>query len=213
MPCELNINIAGQDFVVCAERALYWKNLKALLVADVHLGKSDIFRISGIAVPQAVQYEDIERLDRLLSRLQPERLIVLGDMVHGRYLADETLDLWKALRSKHSGTRFILTQGNHDRFSGTSQTLVDDILPDLVINNIILSHDHAKSDLYDLNIMGHIHPIYRDRIFKKALPAMVLKDKLLILPAFSEFTAGVKCNSSTDQVWVFVEFQEVFKLL
>lgn len=212
MPLGLRIKIAGEDFYACAERALYWDRKKTLLIADIHLGKADIFRAAGISIPNDIQFSDIFRLDNLLTHLKPTALLILGDMVHGSFVSNETLCSWHMIRSRHPHTRFILTQGNHDRNSSIISSLVDEAVPKVALDNVIMSHDQIEGENFSLNISGHVHPLYRVRSLNKSLPAMVLNKNTLILPAFSEFTAGMKTHSKISDVWVFIDFKEVIKV-
>ena len=51
MADELLLLRAGESLVLLGERALYWPTRQALLIADLHLGKADVFRRAGIALP------------------------------------------------------------------------------------------------------------------------------------------------------------------
>ena len=64
------------------ERTLFWEKEKALIVADLHFGKTGHFRKSGIGIPQQVFMEDIQRLIDQLTRFKVEQLIIVGDMFH-----------------------------------------------------------------------------------------------------------------------------------
>jgi hypothetical protein len=48
--------------VLVGARALYWPARRALLIADLHLGKADVFRRAGIALPSGGTGEDLQRL-------------------------------------------------------------------------------------------------------------------------------------------------------
>jgi len=44
-------NLLNQDLLLLPQKAIYWQQQKALIVADVHFGKVGHFRKAGIAVP------------------------------------------------------------------------------------------------------------------------------------------------------------------
>ena len=46
----LDFNFLGQDLVLLPQKAIYWKQEKTLIAADVHMGKVGHFRKAGIAV-------------------------------------------------------------------------------------------------------------------------------------------------------------------
>ena len=68
MADELLLLRAGESLVLLGERALYWPTRQALLIADLHLGKADVFRRAGIALPSGGTGEDLNRLQALLDR-------------------------------------------------------------------------------------------------------------------------------------------------
>ena len=68
-----------QNLWLTAQRSIFWEEQKALIVSDLHFGKTGHFRKSGIAVPQTVYKEDLQRLVLLLNYFKPEQLIVVGD--------------------------------------------------------------------------------------------------------------------------------------
>lgn len=208
----LNIDIKGIGFTAFAERALYWDRPKILMIADLHLGKGDIFRASGIPVPNQVQHEDLARLDNLLKNLRPKVLVILGDLVHGRLISQSTLNLWESIRSNHRNTKFILTRGNHDRNNSQILSLVDVVVKELKVDRVIMTHQALDPCCELLNINGHIHPIFRIKWIHRGFPAMVYEKNRLSLPAFSQFTSGVEMHSKDSQVWIFVDTEKVLKV-
>ena len=58
--------IQEQHFWLSAHRAIFWEEQKALILSDLHFGKTGHFRKAGIAVPQQVYKEDLQRLISLL---------------------------------------------------------------------------------------------------------------------------------------------------
>lgn len=208
----LNINVAGLNFTAFAERALYWSQQKILMIADLHLGKSDIFRASGIPVPNLVQHEDLARLENLLKHLSPKAVVILGDLVHGKFIAQPTLDSWDSIRINYPNTEFILTRGNHDRHNSQILSLVDVVVKELNVDGVIMTHEPLNPCNGLLNINGHIHPIFRLKWIRRGFPAMVYEKNRLSLPAFSQFTSGVEMHSKDSQVWIFVDSEKVLKI-
>jgi uncharacterized protein len=47
MADELPLLLAGEPVTLAGARALYWPARQALLIADLHLGKADVFRRAG----------------------------------------------------------------------------------------------------------------------------------------------------------------------
>ncbi len=48
---RLSIKLADEPVVLLGDRAMYWPARSRLIIADLHLGKSHVFRQAGIAVP------------------------------------------------------------------------------------------------------------------------------------------------------------------
>lgn len=178
-----------------------------LLIADVHLGKADTFRQFGIGVPQRVQESDLVRLEQLLQYFQPQRCVVLGDLVHGRILGPGTVQTWNDLVKSHPGTVFELILGNHDRNLQPVDLTLQYVHKNLQIDGVYLSHEPLTtpelSTHNSLNIHGHIHCAARVDGSKKKLPALAYLPPYLSMPAFSEFTAGVQAPADCQKIWVF----------
>ena len=91
---------------------MFWEEEKALIVSDLHFGKTGHFRKSGIAVPATVYKEDLQRLIMQIQYFQPRELIIVGDMFHSR--ANMELELFLKWRSDLPDIIFRLIRGNHD---------------------------------------------------------------------------------------------------
>ena len=91
---------------------MFWEEEKALIVSDLHFGKTGHFRKSGIAVPASVYKEDLQRLVVQIQYFQPRELIIVGDMFHSS--ANKELELFLKWRSDLSGIGIRLVRGNHD---------------------------------------------------------------------------------------------------
>ena len=95
---------------------LFSGNVRGILfLADLHLGKINHFRRSGIAVPLRANDKNVEGLIDLLNLTNPERVICLGDLFHSHYNPE-----WEVFGEliKHFGnSSFELVLGNHDIMS------------------------------------------------------------------------------------------------
>src|SRR5207253_10548069 len=79
-PCLFTLK--DQTLKLLPEKAIFWQEEKLLFMADVHLGKVNHFRKSGIAVPTKLVHDEIDRLSRLIDSYEPDSLCVLGDLFH-----------------------------------------------------------------------------------------------------------------------------------
>src|SRR4051794_29618515 len=98
-----------------ADRCMFWEEEKALIISDLHFGKTGHFRKEGIPVPQNVYKEDLQRLITRIQYYQPKKLVIVGDMFHSKM--NKELDLFKRWRSTFSQLNVLLVKGNHDILS------------------------------------------------------------------------------------------------
>lgn len=186
--------IADQTLALYGERAVHWPAADALLVADLHLGKGEVFRRAGLAVPRGGTATDLARLAALLQATRAGRLIILGDVLHGALHRQAAWrDDWRAFRDAHAGLRIEAIVGNHDR------ALRDDAGPaDLglvrreavaVERGLVLCHEPEQAPPGHPSLCGHQHPAARVTGLGR-LPAFWWRaaSRQLVLPAFSAFT-------------------------
>ena len=57
---------------------------RELFVADLHLGKAEVFQAHGIPMPSDGDQGTLNPLLELCHAWSPQRLFVLGDLVHAR---------------------------------------------------------------------------------------------------------------------------------
>lgn len=187
---ELRQRLAGDSWTLHAERALYWPRHQALLVTDVHFGKGSVLRRAGIVLPTGQTSADLARLDALIAHYQPQRLFVLGDLVHGAAPLDAPwIGMVNAWRQRHAGIRMSLIAGNHDRHFDARELGFEVIAESLRIDDIVLRHAPGTIDgCYVL--AGHIHPgvILHDGWRRHRLPAFRFGEHGGLLPAFGTLT-------------------------
>jgi len=195
MPAHVEIELCGTRLWLLADRALYWPQQQALLVADVHLGKAASYRALHQPVPRGTTAASLARLDALLARYPCRQLIVLGDFIHARTgRAPATLALLQDWRERHPGLHIRLIRGNHDRKAGDPPpSLAIEVLDEpWVLEPFALQHEptpHANRPV----LAGHVHPVclLRGRARQRLrLPCFVIDEQVSLLPAFGEFTGG-----------------------
>ena len=137
--------IQKQHLWLSAERCIFWEDEKSLIVSDLHFGKTGHFRKSGIAVPQNVFKEDLQRLVAQIQHFQPKHLIVVGDFFHSN--ANKELELFKKWRENFPGISIHLIKGNHDILQEDWYTSCDIKLneEEMKISNFTFIHDISHS--------------------------------------------------------------------
>lgn len=187
-------------FWVSSERVLFWENENTLIVSDLHFGKTGHFRKSGIAMPQSVFKEDLQRLVAQLQHFSPRQLLVVGDLFHS--VANKELDLFRKWRNDLPDLSIQLVKGNHDILKDDwyANAGISVIRNGLLINGFCFTHDNDQGEAttqlteenpIDYTISGHIHPGVQVRGLGRqslCLPCFYFGAEFAILPAFSRFT-------------------------
>src|SRR5437868_9996743 len=104
--------INNNSFLLSASRCIFWEEEKVLILSDLHFGKTGHFRKNGIAVPQTVFKEDLQRLTAQVQFYKPLYLLIVGDLFHSR--ANKEMDLFMRWRNDFSQLPIKLVVGNHD---------------------------------------------------------------------------------------------------
>ncbi|SMP09141.1 ligase-associated DNA damage response endonuclease PdeM [Chryseobacterium profundimaris] len=183
------IKIRQETFTLTNQRALFWEEQKALILSDLHIGKTAHFRKNGIALANQIMKNDLERLSILIEYFKPEKFIVVGDLLHAGDNSD--VDEFCSWRNQYNDLQFHLIEGNHDRISKKLEAkLCLNFKSELLeIDDFMLIHDFEKKHP-KFQITGHIHPgfVINSAVKKIKLPCFVVTENQLLLPAFSEFT-------------------------
>jgi len=183
------IKIRQETFTLTNQRALFWEEQKALILSDLHIGKTAHFRKNGIALANQIMKNDLERLSILIEYFKPEKFIVVGDLLHAGDNSD--VDEFCSWRNQYTDLEFHLIEGNHDRISKKleSKLCLNFKSEIMEIEDFMLIHDFEKKHP-KFQITGHIHPgfVINSAVKKIKLPCFVVTENQLLLPAFSEFT-------------------------
>ncbi|MEO6138965.1 MAG: ligase-associated DNA damage response endonuclease PdeM [Luteimonas sp.] len=202
MPAMLERQVADETMQFLADRALYWPARRRLLIADLHLGKGDVFRAAGIAVPTGGTAFDLKRLDVLLHLTEAKELWILGDFLHGaRSLAVEIA--WKDFLACHTGLTVSVVSGNHDRALEPAAMRVA-ILPEDVCDGPFRFRHHprrAGDTSVQHVVCGHLHPVVRLPGLHGRFPAFALHQAQMVLPSFSRFTGGLLVTDAAHR-WI-----------
>jgi DNA ligase-associated metallophosphoesterase len=206
---------------------MFWEEEKALIVSDLHFGKTGHFRKSGIAIPPSVYREDLQRLVVQIQYFQPRELIIVGDMFHSH--ANKELELFLKWRSDLAGIHIRLVRGNHDILKDewyqqagidlSSQTLsrkdfhfVHDISDQLKQRDGFIKNISEERSYF---FSGHIHPGIRlNGMGKQSLcfPCFYFGKKYAVLPAFSRFTGVAMIYPAAEEEVFAIVNQELIQL-
>jgi len=200
-----------------AARALHWPRERTVFVADVHLGKAAAFRAGGVPLPRGSTAADLARLTHVLRQTGAQRLVVLGDFLHGAAGRVSALDVaFRAWRADHAGIDLVLVRGNHDDRAGD---------PPAEWNIAVVAEPHPLAPFLACHVpvsprsgyalCGHVHPgvTLRGRADQsERLPCFVLGRRRAILPAFGTFTGLARASPLTGDRLVAIAGTRLFAL-
>jgi DNA ligase-associated metallophosphoesterase len=217
--------ILEQQFWLTTDRTMFWEEEKSLIVSDLHFGKTGHFRKSGIAVPQSVYKEDLQRMVVQIQYFQPRQLIIVGDMFHSS--ANKELELFLKWRADLKGIEIRLIRGNHDilKEDWYENAGIQVSQQSLSMNRFHFVHD--ISDFPDsptgnlgkrelpYYFSGHIHPGIRILGAGRqslSFPCFYFGKKYAVLPAFSHFTGVAMIYPEAEESVFAIVNQELIRL-
>ncbi|GGJ79492.1 ligase-associated DNA damage response endonuclease PdeM [Pseudomonas matsuisoli] len=201
MTSTLSIDYAGTTLILLADKAIYWPAQRALLIADVHIGKAAAYRRLGQPVPHGTTADNFARIDALLRGHTCERLIVLGDFLHApESHSIATLDAIGEWRFQHADLDVVLIRGNHDRWAGDppASLCIHTVAEPLLLGPLALQHEPDAHATHAV-IAGHLHPMFRLRGRGREqlrLPCFHIDRKVCLMPAFGLFTGGMNIEAT-----------------
>ncbi len=193
----LSVHWGGQALLLLHDRAVWWPARRTLIVADLHLGKPAAFRAAGVPVPEPVTQHDLGRLAGLIDRLAPDRMVVLGDLLHAPDgLSPETIDQVAWWRSRYAALHIDLVRGNHDVRCGASpaEWRIAEHHPPVIDGGLAFAHEPAEVRGASV-LAGHLHPCVRlggSAGASLRSPCFWFGRSIGVLPAFGTFTGGAR---------------------
>lgn len=203
MPRDAIFELKGEVLTLTSERAIWWERTETLLVADLHWGKADLFRAASVPVPTGSTEDDLLRLERLVHRLGAKRLVILGDLLHGRASkSSQMLQAAAEWRERLADLEITLVRGNHDVAAGNvpvswRMTVVE--APWRMGPFLLCHHPDRCDDGYVL--AGHLHPavvLTGPGGAREKLACFWFGAELGVLPAFGRFTGNAVVSPGAD---------------
>jgi putative SbcD/Mre11-related phosphoesterase len=202
------------------EPALFIKNKKILIVADLHIGIESQLREQGLSTSSKTQ-NLIDRILEICKKYKPFQIILLGDIKHNipSSTIQERKDVKNFLNTLSSYGNVHIVPGNHDGNIGkiSPQEIIIHPSDGFKIENIGFVHGHRwpKNDVMECDqlILSHTHPtiMFTDRLGHKTfescwIKGSILKEKLvekypnatcssvLVIPSFNPLCGGIAAN-------------------
>lgn len=182
---------------------LYIKKYKILIIADIHIGYEEALNKQGILVPRFQFKEVLERLEKIVTKVKPEIVIINGDIKHefGAISDQEWRDTLKVLDflAKHC-EKIVLTKGNHDTILGPiAKKRKVEFVEAFRIDDIYITHgDKIPENIGFAKtiIIGHEHPAVglrkgqRVEQYKCFLLGKWKRKNLIVMPSFNLIVEG-----------------------
>lgn len=207
--------IEGQSLVLHPLKAFYWKEKSLLCLSDLHFGKVSHFRKKGMAVPANTSRQNFENLKWLISEFSPKRIVFTGDLFHSGHNAE-----WEefcAFITSYSDIHCILVQGNHDvltseHYSQGNIWLIND---SYIESPFKFTHYPPETKENEFVICGHLHPGVRlvgSGKQKLSLPCFYISHRVMIMPAFGQFTGKYILTAKKDDTVFVIAGKEVIQV-
>ncbi|MEI8254494.1 MAG: metallophosphoesterase [Deltaproteobacteria bacterium] len=189
-----------------APGGVYIPGERTLVIADVHAGYTHTLRSRGYGVPGDAEHGLLARLRALRSSVNPTRVVIAGDLVHGAAAArgddDSPLAYFLAALADLEVTVVL---GNHDHAIGEWLCARGvRAVRDVAIGPFRVHHGDdpervrvLRDEALDAGgrvLLGHLHPavwLEGDAGVRALLPAFVTARGVLCLPALSPYARGV----------------------
>ena len=206
---DVALTLAGEQVYLLSERAFFWPGAATVVVADLHWGKGPAFSPTAIPLTLATTSDDLGRLDSALRRTEARRMVVLGDLFHGRAyrIPSHTLAELRRWRSLSNSVEILLVRSNHDRHSGDppNDLRINSVDSPAFVPPFVFRHEPVNStDAYGL--AGHVHPgitLVGRGLQRETLPCFVVGKTATLMPAFGSFTTlGAVEPKPGDRVFV-----------
>jgi DNA ligase-associated metallophosphoesterase len=186
-----HLSVSGHDFQPLVAGALYWEAEDTLLVADLHMEKGAAFAALGMLLPPYDTRSTLARLRKIIKRIDPGRVVSLGDSFHRSECADHMVADDLALLTKlQQGREWYWICGNHDPH--LPECVGGTVCETLTISGVTLRHEPSETNSGP-EIVGHLHPVARI-----ARRGMVVRRRCfatdgnrLVMPAFGAYAGGL----------------------
>lgn len=211
----MNVVVAGEQFELLPQKAIHWKAKSVLLLADMHLGKVNHFRKSGIPVPVRANDKNIEQLIDVIQATNVRRVICLGDLFHSHY--NPEWEVFGQLVRHFESVSFELVQGNHDIMGDLQYKRKGvKVYRQLMEEPFLLTHHPAEETDGFYNLAGHVHPgvqLLGKGKQAETLPCFYFGEKQGFLPAFGMFTGLARLTPRREDKVFVIAGQSIFTVV
>jgi putative SbcD/Mre11-related phosphoesterase len=179
------------------DRCLILEDGPTAVLGDLHLGYEKALEEEGMYIPRINTGSIRDSLNRILSKYEPERVVLLGDIKHDfrRSKFEARREVTTVVNLLSEAAETIIVRGNHDNFLQNTLSELGMMAVDYVdIGGYRLEHGHRDSGKRPV-IIGHEHPSVRipgavSGGLKMQCFVYAEKEGVIVLPPFSPFSSG-----------------------
>jgi putative SbcD/Mre11-related phosphoesterase len=208
------MNIMKGGWVPDSYPALYLRDYRTLVMADLHIGYESALKEKGVFLPQASYPYMKSAIEGMLKMTHAEHVIFVGDVKHefGKPSAQEWVEVQDLLAFLIDGGIGVhVVRGNHDNYILAILNRLGIQLHDpmMQLDSTVLIHGDKDVQIPPETktvIMGHEHPAVSSRDlsgsrykFKCFLVGRHRKFKLVVMPALSPLSSGVGINETRPE--------------
>ncbi|MFP4403864.1 MAG: metallophosphoesterase [Nanoarchaeota archaeon] len=193
------------DDIKLIDLSIFLEKTKTLIISDIHIGYEESLNKQGFLIPRHQFKLTYDKLNKLLKKTKPKRIIINGDLKHEFGIISQTewvhtLKIIDLLLSFSSN--LCLIKGNHDNILDpiTKKRNIE-IKDYIILDNLLIIHGNKLPENNLLKgittiIIGHEHPAIsienypRTEKFKCFILGKYKSKNLLVLPSFNLITTG-----------------------
>jgi DNA ligase-associated metallophosphoesterase len=191
-PCGgLWLELAGAGALLRPSGALWLQAERLLVVSDLHLEKGSAYAARGQLLPPYDTRETLARLAAEAMRLNPRRILLLGDSFHDGDAEDRiSAEDCRALCAMAATADLVWVVGNHD--AQGPRRLPGSVAASWRTAQLCFAHEPSPRPASG-EVAGHLHPCARVRGRSATVRrrCFATDGERLILPAFGAFAGGL----------------------
>ncbi len=197
------LRVNGASFLADPSGVLFWPDERLMVVADLHLEKGSSYAARRVFLPPYDTGATLLRLAAAVARLDPRRVVALGDSFHdGGAAARLRADDVAALRAMQAGRDWLWIAGNHD--PAAPAALEGDHAAEFAVGAVRFRHvpahvpahapaAAARAGRLAGEIAGHLHPVAivggRGGMVRRR--CFVSDGVRCVMPAFGAYAGGL----------------------
>ncbi len=192
----LRMAVSGAEVAFRASGALWIEDVRALVIADLHLEKGSSYAARGQMLPPYDTREALMRLAMEVAAARPKLVVMLGDAFHdakaGERLAAEDA---AAIAALAAGRTLVWVTGNHD--PEPPRGLPGEAADEIEFCGLQLRHEPICGPAPG-EASGHLHPCARISAGGRSVRrrCFVTDGERVILPAFGAYAGGLNIHDA-----------------